>query len=98
MKIYRQDDIVIRKVRRLPADVRRQCSPVLAYGEETGHSHRLKGPGQVWRQDTQLYLRLEQPSQIVHEEHRATILSPRIYKVLAQREFVSPAQDRRVLD
>jgi len=98
VRIYRQGDIVIREVRRLPADVRRQCSPVLAYGEKTGHSHRLKGPGQVWRQDTQLYLRLEHPSQIVHEEHRAITLSPGIYKVLGQREFVSPAEDRRVLD
>jgi len=98
VRVYRQGDLVIREVHRLPADVGRQCSPVLAYGEKTGHSHRLKGPGQLWSQDTQLYLKLEQPSQIVHEEHGAIMLPPGIYKVLSQREFVSPKEDRLVLD
>lgn len=36
------DNFVIREGRRLPADVRRQCSPARAYGDETGHSHRRR--------------------------------------------------------
>jgi len=98
VRLYRQGDIVIREVRRLPAGVQRQVSPVLAYGERTGHAHRLEGQGQIWRQDTELYLKLEQPSRVVHDEHEPITLPRGVYQVVAQREYVSPGEDRRVFD
>lgn len=89
---------MIREVPRLPAGVHRQVGAILAYGEKTGHTHRLEGRGQVWRQDTRLYLKLEQPSQVVHDEHGPITLGPGTYEVIGQREYVSPEEDRRVFD
>ena len=98
MNLYRQGDILFREVSALPSTASRSAGPVLAYGERTGHSHRLAAPGRVWRQDTRLYLELEQPSQVVHEEHRPVTLPAGVYEVLRQREYVSPQEDREVFD
>jgi hypothetical protein len=98
MRLYRQGDIVIRQIPRLPSGVERQVSAILAYGERTGHTHRLDGRGQVWRQDTRLYLKLEQPSRVVHDEHGPVTLPPGVYEVVGQREYVSSEEDRRVFD
>jgi hypothetical protein len=81
-----------------PEEAQLQGSRVLAYGETTGHTHKLEGHGQVWRQDTRLYLTLEQPSTIVHEQHRPLTLHAGIYEVIGQREYLSPEEDRRVFD
>lgn len=98
MKLYRQGDIVLREMSRLPEGVCVCSGGILAYGERTGHSHRIDGDGQVWRQDTRLYLELEQPSRIVHEEHETLTLPPGLYEVVGQREYVSPEEDRLVFD
>jgi hypothetical protein len=98
MKLYRQGDVVLREIPRLPDRARPTDERVLAYGEKTGHTHRLEGHGQVWRQDTRLYLALEQPSQVVHEDHRPVTVAPGLYEVIGQREYVSPEEDRRAFD
>lgn len=47
MKFYRQGDIVLREVSRLPKGVCACSDGVLAYGEQTGHFHRVDGDGRV---------------------------------------------------
>ncbi|SRR5579871_2945567 len=98
MKVYRQGDLVFREALHLPLTACPRDDTVLAYGEATGHSHRLLGEGRVWRQDTRLYLELEQPSPVVHEEHRPLVLPKGLYEVIRQREYVSPGEDREVFD
>lgn len=98
MGLYRQGDIVLREVSQVPEDAHPCPGGILAYGERTGHSHRIDGDGQVWRQDTRLYLELEQPSRIVHEEHETLTLPRGLYEVVGQREYVSPEEDRLVFD
>lgn len=98
MKLYRQGDVVLREISHLPERAYPTEDRILAYGEKTGHSHRLDGRGRVWRQDTRLYLVLEQPSQVVHEDHRTVTVQPGMYEVIGQREYVSPEEDRRAFD
>ena len=98
MRLYRQGDVVLREIPALPGGARPTAERVLAYGEKTGHSHRLEGQGRVWRQDTRLYLVLEQPSQVVHEDHRSVTVQPGLYEIVGQREYISPEEDRRAFD
>ena len=98
MKLYRQGDVVLREISHLPEQAQATDERVLAYGETTGHTHRLEGRGRVWRQDTRLYLVLEQPSQVVHEDHRTVTVEPGLYEVIGQREYVSAEEDRRAFD
>ncbi len=98
MKVYRQGDLAFHEVSSLPPTACPQAGIVLAYGEVTGHAHRLKGRGRVWRQDTRLYLELERPSQVVHDEHEPLALPAGAYRVVRQREYVSPYEDREVFD
>lgn len=41
--MYRQGDISLHPVPALPATAQKAPDPVLAYGEATGHQHRLEG-------------------------------------------------------
>jgi hypothetical protein len=70
---------------------------VLAYGEVTGHAHRVETPdhAELWRVGgdiNMLYLRVLAPTRIVHEEHRPIPLEPGVYRVWQQREYVPQSQ------
>ncbi len=100
---YRQGDVFLVKVDSLPQGAKAETvgdSVVLAYGETTGHSHRLntKIDGltmYAWKDDKLVELR--QPGELVHEEHDPINLAPGFYKVVIQREY-TPERIRRVID
>ncbi len=100
---YRQGDVCLIRVDALPDGAKKEStdeSVVLAYGEVTGHSHRLmtKVNGlsmYAWKEDKLVELR--EPGQLVHEEHSTIALKPGLYKVVIQREY-TPERIRRVVD
>jgi len=88
--LYRHGDVLIQSVRSLPADVKKQRRVVLAEGEITGHSHRIKESGAaiLFRSQQRLYLRVEAPiATVVHEEHDPIELPKGLYRVWRQREY-----------
>lgn len=91
-KLWRQGDVLIQAVKTLPEGNAHRREPVLAYGEATGHSHRVEEPERAelwWMEDVQcLYLRVLAPIRIVHEEHHPIPLEPGLYRVWQQREYV----------
>lgn len=100
--LWRHGDVLIAPapVASLPAEARRRPSPVLVWGEITGHSHRLAdaGSAELWEAEGTLYLRVTAPSAtIVHEEHHPITLPGGLYRVWTQREY-SPREIRRVVD
>ncbi len=100
---YRQGDVCLVRVDALPAGAKKETtaeSIVLAYGETTGHSHRLKTKIDglsmyAWKDDKLVELR--EPGELVHEEHSTIALKPGLYKVVIQREY-TPERIRRVVD
>jgi hypothetical protein len=98
--MWRQGDIFLAVVDILPegAHLRPHC--VLAEGEVTGHSHRIKetGVARLYAHRTSLYLEVTaEQATVAHEEHGAIALPRGVYRVWRQREY-SPEAIRVVRD
>lgn len=98
---YRQGDVLLVRVASLPLGAEQEKaddSIVLAYGEVTGHAHRISTAGASayqWQGDRLIEIR--EPSDLVHEEHAPIHLKPGVYKLVQQREY-TPERIRRVAD
>jgi len=97
--MWRHGDVLIAGVEAIPPEARRCQSVVLAYGEVTGHSHRVEEPekGEMWDYRGERFLKLTASTRIVHEEHQPISLAAGIYRVWQQREY-TPEAIRRLLD
>jgi hypothetical protein len=64
---------------------------ILAYGELTGHAHAVIGDAELFESDVseigQRFLRVEQESEVVHEEHGTVTLPPGDYEIRRQHEY-----------
>ncbi len=72
---------------------------VLAYGEVTGHAHAIDDAlAELFEErDGQLYLKVDGPAVLRHEEHGAIAIDPGLYRVVRQREY-TPEAIRQVAD
>lgn len=101
-QFYRHGDLLIRRIEFLPKqDLTKLNTKILAEGEATGHQHRLTSQtAQVFsmnlprhpnslRYDAnqQKYLSLEEPTQLVHEEHKPITIEKGTYVVIQEQEF-----------
>ncbi|MGJ4950675.1 hypothetical protein [Bradyrhizobium sp. HKCCYLS20291] len=93
--LWRQGDILIRRVDKIPDQAQRSPVPhgILAHGELTGHSHRLERPqsallfqGAITLGEFFLDAR-RAGARIVHEEHGPIELPSGQYRVWRQREY-----------
>ena len=97
---YRHGDVMIEKVDSLPSEKRKARHTVLAHGEITGHSHRVKEQGNACLYETPsgLYLHVvAEHATVIHEEHDSICLSTGHYRVWRQREY-SPEEIRVIRD
>jgi len=104
MKMYRQGDVLFKKVAAVPKGGKRRASGHILEGEATGHIHRIAeadldsadvleiGEGQLY-----LSVSAEGGISIVHQEHHAITLPKGDYEVVRQREY-SPEEIRNVAD
>jgi hypothetical protein len=108
LKIYRQGDVLIEQVSRIPQNaIRQQREPgnrvVLAYGEATGHHHSIETAdidvADWWKSpDGKFqYLALQKDTDVKHQEHKSITLPPGNYRVRRQREY-TPEAIRNVAD
>ena len=85
----------------LPKAARAKDGTVLAYGEVTGHAHRLLMDGLLYEaEDGTTYIRVpEQGVTLTHEEHGPVTIPAGDYLVRIQREYDPYEQAaRRVVD
>ena len=91
MEAYRQGDVSIMAVNRIPKQARKvRGELVLARGEVTGHAHKIvEGQAFLFRVATSLlYLRvLSEFAKLYHEEHEDIILPKGEYEIRQQRKF-----------
>src|SRR5689334_22017808 len=98
--MWRHGDVLIATIPALPSGAQKRGSLVLAYGEVTGHSHRIEMPGsaEVWEIDGMLYVNvMAESARVVHEEHKPISLPRGFYRVWQQREY-TPQEIRRIVD
>jgi hypothetical protein len=104
MRMMRQGDVLIMAVTALPdgelVEVpREEGLVVLAHGEQTGHKHAFSAMtvSLLRAGSSELYLRVEQPSPLEHEEHDPIVVPQGVYRVIRQREY-TPEAVRLVAD
>ena len=88
--IFRQGDLLIERVdTQIPKNAKiLNNTGVLALGEKTGHSHRCVPATTVYKNDQgQEFINLEQPTELVHEEHNTIGLEPGTYVITHEREY-----------
>ena len=99
-QIIRQGDVLLRRTTKPSTGVFEEVKDkVLARGEVTGHMHRIVGEkARVLRSSTgQMLVELQEPAQLVHEEHGHIELDAGTYEVIRQREY-NPIEERVVND
>jgi len=97
---YQQGDVILRKVSKLPEGLKDQGDKILQYGETTGHMHQFQTTAKVKVYNTPgmaqeggittnfgKYIIVEEPSTLLHEEHKALSIEPGIYEIDIVREF-----------
>ncbi len=104
MNIYRQGDVLIKKVDAIPADAKKvdwkkEGRVILAYGEVTGHCHALGlNFASMFKTDAgQRFINVKKGAELAHEEHATIKPVPGVYEVIQQREY-TPEAIRNVAD
>lgn len=101
---YRHGDVFLHQVAELPSSATPEHvdgDVILAFGEVTGHAHRIREAARVsvWSVGAQRYLVIEgeEPVALTHEEHATIMVPPGIYESRIQRVY-SPEVIRNVAD
>ncbi len=91
--MWRHGDVFIAAIAAIPEQAKKTMGTTLAYGEITGHSHRIETPAHATLliQGNALFLEVSEPVRIVHEEHHPIMLPPGTYRVWQQREYTPQA-------
>lgn len=89
---YEHGDVTLMKIDKIPGNTQKVLvkeSIVLAEGETTGHAHRILDlSGAELRQGGgKIYLHLEEPKHLVHEEHGKLTISPGDYEIGRVKEY-----------
>ena len=98
----RQGDVLLDRVQSIPQNAKPMQNKILAYGEATGHTHRLAEGGAVLLEtpDGEMYVDASKDTSVIHDKHTETPLAAGKFKVTRQREYdpVEADRQRRVAD
>ena len=99
--MYRQGDVFVIKSS-IPKDAKKVNGRIiLAEGEVTGHHHAISVIDETickaYEKDGIMYLHIEAPVDLVHEEHGPITIPPGDYMSYIQREY-DVISSRRVAD
>lgn len=97
-KIYRQGDILFRKIGTLPTSLTEKPDKIVAEGELTGHAHLLMN-GALFEviNSEDLYIQAGENTRIIHDEHLPIKLEQGSYQVIQQREFLGQGIGRDIV-
>lgn len=86
--MIRHGDVQLVKVKQVPVGATLlKARKELAYGEVTGHAHRIDVGDLFETKEGELYLRVDRLSTLTHEEHKAVKLKPGCYRVTIKRQY-----------
>lgn len=98
--LYRHGDVLVAAIPALPIGAIPRPDLILAHGEVTGHTHRIReaGAARLFTHGRAIYLHVTaSAATLVHEEHRPISLPTGVYRVWQQREY-TPDAIRPVID
>lgn len=86
--MIRHGDVQIIKVKEMPEEVKLlKGRKELAYGEVTGHAHRIDVGELFETKNGELYLKLDALGTLTHEEHKPVKLGKGVYRVCIKRQY-----------
>jgi len=103
----RQGDIFFEEIKKLPENLKKRDNPILAYGEVTGHAHKIMDPpfselDSFVDEQGDIYVRCQtQDISISHDEHDVVTLPQNKWIcVTRQREYdpLAVEKERKVAD
>jgi len=109
MNIYRQGDVLVVAVASIPQEAQQLAVEghnkiILAFGEKTGHHHRIENVKVAEHESARIYsfgaerfLQAMETVALKHEEHSTVSIPPGIYQVVIQSQY-SPSAMIRVTD
>lgn len=92
-KLFRHGDLGIKQISKLPKNLKKLNSNVLAEGEMTGHNHQLVAKRQDLIQlyedaDGNKYFEVkEDEAKLTHQEHKTITIEKGFYVVTKEREY-----------
>ena len=96
--MIRHGDVVIIKVELIPSTaVSLGSRKEIAYGEVTGHAHRLDVGELFEEKNGDIYLKIDKLAKVSHEEHKTVTLTPGVYKAVIKRQY-TPEGWKKVVD
>jgi len=95
--MLRQGDLLFVPCDGIPSDAKVVADNVVARGETTGHTHRVRAGAVVLMAGMVQYIRALQEAFVDHEEHATVILPTGDWLVKRQREY-QPDGWRQVAD
>lgn len=95
--MIRQGDVLFVPVLSIPEGAKHEDTKIVAYGEATGHNHKLVGVAEVYSLEDQLFATVGEGVQVVHQEHAPLAIEEGIYEIRIQREY-TPQGIRQVMD
>jgi len=96
--MYRHGDLLLEHGN-IPAEATIRKNGILAYGEATGHAHRVIDEAIVYENGEDVFIRVMRQARVTHEEHGTITLPAGDFKVIRQREFDPYSEAvRRVAD
>ncbi len=99
---YRQGDVLLVKVDKIPDGLKKTRGITLAYGEKTGHAHTIEYGADGWASKIEglaEYIEVyeKEGATVKHQEHEVITLPPGKYRNVHQFEY-TPAEIRQVAD
>src|SRR3990167_5906793 len=86
--MLRHGDVILSKIEAIPDDaVSLGKRKELAYGEVTGHAHRIDVGELFETRDGKLYLKVKEFGNLSHEEHATKTIDPGVYFVGIKRQY-----------
>lgn len=95
---YRHGDLLLTRVDSIPTKAQKTVTNILQEGEVTGHKHRLRGQSQIYELEDQKYVQVEEPTELMHEDHDTIVLERGTYVLEHERELDIVGEVRRVQD
>lgn len=89
--MFRQGDILLVRIEKLPEGLKKLKHRVLAEGEATGHKHEIAEDTALLYEDekgAEMFVEAMKESLLVHAEHKQITLPPGTYAVIRQREYI----------
>lgn len=90
--MYRHGDLLIKPIKELPKNLKRRKNNILAYGEATGHHHKLTANElsnkdiQVWfDEQVKVFFETKEKTSLSHQEHKTIEIEKGRYGVVVER-------------